>query len=194
MNERARKRKDRDSAAWPGIAVRYLDALDTGDLDTVARLWERAAADPELERILGELTDGLAVEEGPDPDWKGDAAHVKDLLRRHLPSGFATPPAAPLTVADVAARLQADSTLSGRLSPADQASNARLLGNSTLIPDDLGLPQLEKWQKKLGVSASPAYWRAFRQAAVLLSMGRCQQAGELAAARRASGPPRGGRP
>jgi hypothetical protein len=186
MSEQARKRKARDRATWPGVAVHYLDALDAGDLETVARLWERAAADPELERILGELTDGLALEEGPDPHWKVDVGRIKDLLRQYLPSARGpAAPQGPLTVADIAARLQADSTLGGRLSAADQASNARLLGNSTPIPGELGLAHFEKWQQTLGISASAQYWRAFRQAAVLLSMGRCQQVGELAAARQA---------
>jgi hypothetical protein len=193
MKERARKQEDHAGAAWNELAVRYLDALDMGDMQTVARLWERAASEPELERILGELTDGLALEEGPEPLWKVDTSRVKKLLRQHLPSGHAQPKTGPLTVGDVAARLQADSTLNGQLSPADQASNARLLSSATVLPDDLGLPSMEKWQQTLGISPSPAYWRAFRQAAVLLSMGHCQQAGELAAARRASGRPRGGR-
>jgi hypothetical protein len=93
----------------------------------------------------------------------------------------------------VAARLQADSALGARLSTADRAANSRLLGDRTLVPEELGLPQFEKWRVSLGVTAGPHYWRAFRQAAVLLAMGRCQLAGELAAARRAGPAPRGGR-
>ena len=43
-------------------AMRYLDALDAGDLDAVAALWEDASHDPELERRLTEL-DGAMFEE-----------------------------------------------------------------------------------------------------------------------------------
>jgi hypothetical protein len=43
-------------------AVRYLDALNAGDLDAVATLWEEASRDPELERILAELDGALFVE------------------------------------------------------------------------------------------------------------------------------------
>jgi hypothetical protein len=43
-------------------ALRYLDALNAGDLQAVAALWEEAGRDPELERILAELDGALFVE------------------------------------------------------------------------------------------------------------------------------------
>jgi hypothetical protein len=43
-------------------ALRYLDALNAGDLEAVAALWEQASRDPELERILAELEGALFVE------------------------------------------------------------------------------------------------------------------------------------
>jgi hypothetical protein len=182
----------RKGARWDEVGLRLLDALDAGDLGTVAALWERAAVEPDLERALGELTDGLAAEEGPEKTWQADAERVRALLRRTLPSAFPAAEPGPLTVGDVAARVQADAALGGRLSGADRAANARLLGNATPLPDDLGLPRFERWRAALGVEAGPHYWRAFRQAAVLLAMSRCQRAGELAAARPAS--PRGSKP
>jgi hypothetical protein len=39
--------------------LRYLDALDAGDLETVAALWEEASRDPDLERILTEFDGAL---------------------------------------------------------------------------------------------------------------------------------------
>lgn len=189
MNER------QHPIAWVETALRYLDALDAGDADAVAEMWERAEMDPKLEQILCELTDGLAAEEGVDAAWRADVEPVRGLLHEHLPSGFpseADPP--PLTVRDVAARLQSDNVLAARLSDADRAANAQLLANVSPIPDELGLAHFEKWRTTLGVSAGSHYWRAFRQAAVLLGMGRCQKAGELAAARRAGHAPKGERP
>lgn len=181
------------SIAWAETALRYLDALDARDAAALAALWEQAAENPELEALLAELTDGLAKEEA-DAAWKADAERVNATLRQHLPSGFspaADPP--PLTVGLVAKRLASDSALGLRLTEADRAANERLLLNATPIPEELGRPHFEKWRTALGIQASPHYWRAFRQAAVLLAMGRCQQAGELAAARRAGSPPKGGR-
>lgn len=181
------------STAWAETALRYLDALDAGDVNVLAELWEQAVVNPELEQLLGELTDGLAIEEGAESSWETDAARVRTLLREHLPSGFREETERPpLTVADVARRVQ-DGVLGVRLNPADQAANCRLLADTSPVPEKLGLLHFEKWQTTLGVSASARYWRAFRQAAVLLAMGRCQQAGELAAARRAGRTPKGGR-
>ena len=39
-------------------ALRYLDALNAGDLEAVSALWEDASHDPELERMLAELDAG----------------------------------------------------------------------------------------------------------------------------------------
>jgi hypothetical protein len=43
-------------------ALRYLDALNAGDLEAVACLWEAAADDPELERMLTEIDEALFQE------------------------------------------------------------------------------------------------------------------------------------
>lgn len=181
------------SATWAVTALRYLDALDTGDVALLAELWEQAAVDPQLEQVLGELTDGLALEEERDPAWVADADKLRSLLRDHLPSGFREEyELPPLTVREVASQLQKDSILRARFHESDQAANSRLLADTTPIPRELGLPHFDKWKTTLGIRASAHYWRAFRQAAVLLAMGRCQQAGELAAARRAGRTPKGG--
>src|SRR4051812_34441906 len=66
------------------MAVRYLDALDAGDLDTIVALWEQAAADEELNALLLELNEGLHEEEGSETDFTTDAARVLELARKHL--------------------------------------------------------------------------------------------------------------
>jgi hypothetical protein len=43
------------------MAVRYLEAAERGDLDTIAALWTAAAANPELELLLHELNEELTV-------------------------------------------------------------------------------------------------------------------------------------
>ena len=45
-------------------ALRYLDALNAGDLEAVSALWEEASRDPELERMLVEI-DGAMFQEIP---------------------------------------------------------------------------------------------------------------------------------
>jgi hypothetical protein len=48
-------------------ALRYLDALNAGDLETVASLWEEATDDPQLERILAEVDESLFQEFSAKP-------------------------------------------------------------------------------------------------------------------------------
>lgn len=43
-------------------ALRYLDAVTTGDLQTVASLWEAASHDPRLEQSLAEIDAALVAE------------------------------------------------------------------------------------------------------------------------------------
>ena len=56
--------------------LRYLDALDAGDLEAVADIWEGASRDSELELMLAELDGALFVEaqgnESPlrEPSWR----------------------------------------------------------------------------------------------------------------------------
>jgi hypothetical protein len=43
-------------------ALRYLDALNAGDLEAVAFLWEEAADDPQLERTLTDIDEAMFQE------------------------------------------------------------------------------------------------------------------------------------
>lgn len=71
-------------------ALRYLDALDAGDLETVAALWDDAADDVELEAMLAEIDDALAVEAAAANDNATKAA-VKSNLRGDLTPPTRTP-------------------------------------------------------------------------------------------------------
>ena len=62
---------------WDLKAVRYMDALNTGDLEAVSALWEEASHDPELERVLAEL-DGAMFQE-----VRGNPSSLREHLGRH---------------------------------------------------------------------------------------------------------------
>jgi hypothetical protein len=176
----------RDDRFWEErIALLYLDALDAGDLDAVAALWEQAADDPKLAALLDELNRGLEAEEGLGTDFATDATRVIELARRHLPSAFpAEGPTGPILAADVARRLEAEPEFR-RLDAADRAAHARLLADATPLPDSLGQPGIDRWLRKLGSVAGPFYRKAFRKVAVLMAMARGQGEARLAAARQA---------
>ncbi|WP_020471381.1 hypothetical protein [Zavarzinella formosa] len=165
-------------------AMRYLDALEAGDIDAVEAIWAQAAVSPELEQLLCDVSDGLADELGLNRDWKGDVRWLKDLVHRHFPPDQEEP--AVLTAGSVAARLQGDIALLEGFSTSDREANSVLLANTSPVPAALGARVLEGWVSELGTSASPRYWKEFRKVAVLLAMGRTQRVGELSAARKAT--------
>jgi len=170
------------------VAVCYLDALDAGDLDAIAALWEQATDDPQLESLLRELDEGLDIEEGPGADFASDTARVLELARRHLPSAFPpAEPAGPLIVADVARRLEAEPEFR-RFDTGDRVAHGRLLANVSPVPDVPSQSQFDRWLQDLGIVASSSYRRAFRKVALLLDMARGQQVVRLAAAREAAPP------
>src|SRR6516162_380776 len=53
--------RDQDQIRLDLMAVRYLEATERGDLDTIADLWTAAASNPELELLLHELNEELTV-------------------------------------------------------------------------------------------------------------------------------------
>lgn len=164
---------------------RFILALDAGDLQTLAWLWDEAYQDPALAKLFNEMLDEAATELEPADGWRGDVERVQQLIADHFPKPVVEAPGR-LTAADVAGKLQTDRLLSS-LTDADVQANSRLLANATPVPEQLGVPQLETWITGLDISASPRYWKEFRKAAVLLQMSRCQQGAKLQAARRQSG-------
>ena len=176
------KRGTDRSEIWRAKAVyRYVQALDQGDMDSVAAVLRDALYDPELSRIIAEVNLAYQEEERLTP-IADDAHLVRELIRKHLLSAFeAEEPEdeTPLTVGQVAARLQADR----RVPPADQEANRRLLGSSTPLPAWLSVQAVRQLAKELGVTASERFWRAFRDTAIMLGMGQRHKRAQLAAAR-----------
>jgi hypothetical protein len=65
-------------------ALRYLDALNAGDLEAVAELWEEAAGDSDLEQMLTELDAELSVEQAGTKRLPGWHPTVQPQLTRRL--------------------------------------------------------------------------------------------------------------
>jgi hypothetical protein len=64
--------------------LRYLDALNAGELETAMILWEEASQDPELERILIEL-DGALFAEVSGGDQPASAGPELGVHQNHRP-------------------------------------------------------------------------------------------------------------
>ena len=166
------------------MARRFLDALDHGDLPSLSWLWQQADEQPELGQMFAEMMEEAAREIEPANGWQTDVTKVQALLRQHIPSAFTQEAEVrPLMTCDVAAKLH--EAMNG-FPEADQRSNDSLRYDRTLVPDELGVPQLRAWIESLNVSASERYWKQFRKTAVLLKISRGQQGAKLLAARQAA--------
>jgi hypothetical protein len=169
---------------------RYIEAFDRGDLDGITDVLAQAETDPELDRRLAGVNAALHADAGLQP-VEEQARLVRRLLVQHLPSGLPREdePPAPLTVGDVAAKLQAERA-AGPAPVTDRDANARLLGNLTPLPERVTTGTIARLAEQLGVAASTRYWEAFRRAATILGMARQHGEAQLAAARRQQAPRR----
>jgi hypothetical protein len=183
MNEEA-TRRDAEPARELALQ-RYLEAFDRGDLDALAEALAFAERDPELDRRITGVNAALHAEAGLQPAAE-QAQTVRRLLLRHLPSGLERPAPveAPLTVGDVAARLQAEEAAAGLALVTDREANRRLLTDATPVPQPLTERALMALVEQAGVGGSARYWELFRRAAIRLAVTRQRGQTELAAARR----------
>jgi hypothetical protein len=166
------------------LCAAYLTAMDASDWSMLADLWRQAEDDAALEHALHEVNECLLRDEAVAPGWEAGRQAVLRLVEKHLASGTSgSTAAAPVTVGDVAARIAGDPATVGRLTAPDRAINAGLLGNPTPLLAAVTGPSLARLQADLRVAASPSFWRAFQQAAVLLNMARERVHSGRAAAR-----------
>jgi hypothetical protein len=166
------------SALLERSIARYVRALDAGNLDEIAAVLEIAERNAELDRIIGEINWAYAEELGFS-DTTLESDKVRDLLQEHFPSAFGeTDEIPPLTVGEVAAHLVANR----QVSPADQDNIFILLRVHMPLPTWLSLPEIRKLSQQLSVSLSERLLKAFREAAIQMSMGRGQA--QMAATRR----------
>lgn len=181
MTPQHRLRIDLDTAA-------YLDALLTEDTDAQARLWARAATDPNLLAALREVHAGL-LEENEAADRAATSAVIARAAETHLPSAeLVRPTAGPVTVGDVANELFRHTP--DRLPPEAHALNERLRTSGEPLPEDLGLSKLTAWAEAKFGRAAVEYWAAFRAAALKLELRQAATV-EFALAARSAPKPEG---
>lgn len=168
---------ENDFAKLERAVERYVCALDEGDLDTVSAVLNEALENPELDRVITEINFAMQDEEGLAP-LSSAANLVRELVRRHFHSAFGVEDdLSPLTVGEVAARLQVERTVP----TADQPVNSALLGNPTQMPSRPGVKEIRQLAADLGVTASEKYWRVFRDTAIMLGMRQSHYQAQLAA-------------
>jgi len=169
------------------LFFRYSLALGRGDFEIMTEVLRVAERDLLLERMILELhAEEMAAEEGAAE--QGHAVTVRELLRTFVPSGFAheaeLEDLPPLTVSDVIGRLQSDAELKAALAREEKAALQHLRQSDLPLPQDLSQRGVHRLFEQIGLSLSAGFRKLFRETAIFLSMGREQQSGLLAAARR----------
>jgi DNA-binding phage protein len=170
------------------MIFQYVEALDMGDMDRVAAVLGAAVDDSELGRLISEVNLAYQEEKGLTPT-ASDAKLVRDLLHKHFGSAFEDPQVetVPFEVRHVADRLERDP----RVPLADREANSFLRSVRVKLPRRLDRWEMERLKNDLNVEASQRYWRQFRDAAIMMEIGRANSLGRLAA--REENARRGGR-
>ncbi len=170
------------------LTARFLAALDAGDLETAQQLWNQSADDPEVSAAFTEAAAELVGEANQAAD--GQAVEIVEAaFRRAMPAvEMIHSPSRPLTVGEVAEHLRRTGVPG--LSAAEFAINDLLAKSREPLPEQLGLSAITAWGNRRG-SAPRSYWKAFREAALMLRLRR-ESAGEYHLAARAQRPKRPG--
>ena len=158
---------------------RYVRAIDKGDLEEIIYVLEQATTDSDLDLMLVEINQAVEQEEGLTAFAK-DTIFVRQLVQQHFDSNITSEEtdARPLTVGEVAARMQADRSVP----TPDQIVHKSLLHFSTPLPEFLNIQAIRKLASELQISATEKFWRVFRDTAIMMGIGRGQA--QMAAARK----------
>lgn len=173
------------------LALKYLQAVENEDFDTIDTLWEQAADDADLDAMLHGLNAEFVAEQDREEN-AAVASAVLEQIEKHMPSGEVIRPATgPLTVADVAEHIRRHPPAG--LTTDDLQLNDVLRQSAEEVPTQLGISQVVSWGRRFGYSPE-VYWRAFRQTALKLRMQRESEAEYRMAARPTKPQPPEGKP
>lgn len=168
------------------LAARYLEAVERDDFETQEQLWQLAGTDPQLVAAFRQVHDDLLAEQE-----EVEATHAKTAItsavEQHLTSAeIVTPTAGPVTVAAVANELFRHTP--DRLPAAAHVLNERLRQSPEELPASLGLSKFVAWAEATFGPAPIEYWKAFREAALLVRMRATPETEFQLAARKAPKP------
>lgn len=181
MNEQQLRQIKREK-----LLFQYSMALDRGEFETIAAILLQAEDDPELERMILDLNDVYRTDLD-DAAQAEDVAIVQQLVNDHFPSELPSDTEVeipPLTVGDVATRIQTDTAQRGQVERETLTVTNQLRHIDALLPEDLSQRRVTQLLEQLGVSVSKKFQKLFRDTAIFLSMGREQGRARLAATRR----------
>lgn len=177
--------RDETQLAREKVLFRYSSALQRGDFDIVAAVLHEAQDDPILERMVLDINAIYTDDTNTQAEVEA-ATVVQRLLQEHLPSGFVQtqePLETPLTVGDVAARLQTEAAAKGQVDGEINKITGQLRASQTALPTKLSQHNIRQLFEELGINVSRRVQKLFRDTAIFLAMGRTQGRMRMAATR-----------
>jgi hypothetical protein len=165
----------------------YSTALERGDFARVAEIWEQASRDDVLEQLLLDIDAELRSSTFDlQLEYTSDAAVVRELVHRFFPGALGPTEeeltVVPVTVAEVAARLQTDLRTQSDVDR-DVVAIKQLREMDVPLADNLSQEAIHKFFEAIGLTVSERIEKLFRQAAIFMSMGRRQGELRMAATR-----------
>lgn len=168
------------------LAARYLEAVELDDFETQEQLWKLAELDPRLVEVFRQVHEDLLAEQDEAEATRTTDA-ITSAVEQHLPSAeIVKPNHGRVTVADVANELFRHTP--DRLPAEAHALNNRLRQSHEELPVALGLSKLIVWAEAKFGPAPVTYWKAFREAALLVRMRANTETAYQLAARKATKP------
>jgi len=184
----------RQQRAREQLLCEFLMAYDHREYPTLEAILQIAERDAALDALIWRIFPQYVQaeqERGRQQETTDTTARVRSLLDQYLPTSHSPLPNAmtlpPITIADVAARMQADATARSMPVPDEQEIRRQLpvlLGIDEPLPVDVQTSAIRAMFRRLGIADSAGLITIFRETALFLRAGRDQTQAHLSAARR----------
>lgn len=175
---------ERQDSAWQQQRVReellllFLKSYEEGNLEVFGAILEHAETDPELDSLIWNAFLAHLSEKGIHPAPEEEKEELIAFLQQSFPSNRERSEPLPLTLADVAARMQVELILH-RADYADLPAIRRALDTFVQfrdpLPDTLDLRTLQAIFLECGLTVPSPFYNAFLQAAQRLQEKRADQ-------------------
>lgn len=161
------------------LLLRFLKAYDEGNLEVFGAILQQAENDPELDTLIWTVFPTYLREEGIHPASEEEKERLFAILQQPIPPAQEKPEPLPLTLADVAARIQVELTLH-RAKYTDphiiQVALNTLVQSHDPLPDQIDLRTIQAIFLQHGLTVPSAFHESFLEMTQLLQNEKNQSA------------------
>ncbi len=158
------------------LLLRFIKAYEEGNLEVFGAILQEAEGDPELDTLIWDVFPTYLREEEHIYPLERDS--LSSILQQAYPDNWKKPEPLPLTLADVAARMQVELTLHREMYAdplAIQRALNTLVRSHDLLPSQLDQSTVQMIFVQHDLAVSPAFSNGFLHTARLLQEKRSAQ-------------------